>query len=149
MVDLGVSKQSIGRLVRVFFVVERVEDSHQIPVDIDGPRDPDVLAKGACDTLRDAGFPVSRVAVEEHAPSGVDRGSEAGQELWRDKQIRKGFAKVLVSRVLVFDRLQANRLDVVGERNGRRAEIGCFEHVASCSVPTCVGKRVDVIVDCG
>ena len=149
LVDLGIAQESIGGLVGVFFVVEGIEDSHEVPIDVDRARNPDVVAKGARDTFGDAGFSISWVAVEEHTAAAVDGGTESREELRGDEKVGERFAKIFVRWVLVFNRLESDRLDVMGERDGGCTEVSCLEHVAACSIPAGVGEGVDVVIDGG
>ena len=86
--------RAVGDLL-VDLGVEQLDDE---AVDVQRPRDVDLVAEAAGDPLGDAGLAVAGGAVEEHAAAGVDRRPERGEHLLVDQQVAERLAKLVLVR---------------------------------------------------
>lgn len=67
----------------------------------------------------------------------------------RDEQIGECAFQVFAVGVLLFHRLQFDRLDVLFERNWCGPKVGGFLEMASGAFAACVGETMDIIVHGG
>jgi hypothetical protein len=85
-------------------------------IQIDWPKEGDPLGQGR--------LAVARRAVEKHADPGVDRGAQAGEQAWMDRDVAKRLLELLPLGRLGRDGLGVDRGHVVAQRHRRRAEVG-------------------------
>src|SRR5687768_98705 len=78
-----------------------IEDLDHLALDLDRKRHPQRLLEAPGDGRRDGRFPITRWAVEQHAPSRIDGWSQARDEVGRNHQSRQALSdRVLIDAVV-------------------------------------------------
>ncbi len=127
-------------------MIDRVEEPDDFTVDAEGPRDPDVLAEGPRHPLGDTRLAVARRAVEKESSTGMDGWTESSQHRRGDQQVVEGAPQIVDGRLLTFERLCLHALDVVGDRNRGRSEVGAVLRQTPGTLATEIGQLVAVVV---
>ena len=109
--------------VRQRAVVHRIEDHHDVTVDIHRVRDEQVATHHSGDRFGEVRLPVPRVAVQEHGFRRVDRRPQLVEELRIQDQVAEADLDPLAAHADALDRLPFDPFAVLGERHRRRADV--------------------------
>ena len=87
---------AFGKRERV--VVHRVEQPHDLPLDLERMRDRDVAVEQVANRLRDDRLAVAGRAVDEQRVAGIDRGAELIEHALSEHQMLKRVADAVARR---------------------------------------------------
>ena len=122
-INPGEIEEFARRFGRHLFVHARVEEADDLAFDAECSWNENRSAETTGDPFSDAGLAITRLAVQEHPATRVDRRAERVEHLLVDNQVAERLVQLVNVNGLFGDALGCHPFEVIFQRDRSRAEV--------------------------